>query len=68
MRSAWSKPCASFVYSSLDRGLRAGAATAHKQRLAPHKYPRWIWFVDELPKTATGKIQRFKLKEAAAQR
>jgi benzoate-CoA ligase len=34
-----------------------------KSRLAPYKYPRWIEFVDELPKTATGKIQRFKLRE-----
>ena len=33
-----------------------------KARLAPYKYPRWIEFVDELPKTATGKIQRFKLR------
>jgi benzoate-CoA ligase len=33
-----------------------------KERLAPYKYPRWIEFVDELPKTATGKIQRFKLR------
>ena len=33
-----------------------------KDRLAPFKYPRWIEFVDELPKTATGKIQRFKLR------
>ena len=33
-----------------------------KDRLAPFKYPRWIDFVDELPKTATGKIQRFKLR------
>ena len=31
-------------------------------QLAPFKYPRWIEFVDELPKTATGKIQRFKLR------
>jgi len=31
--------------------------------LAPYKYPRFIEFVDELPKTATGKIQRFKLRE-----
>jgi acyl-coenzyme A synthetase/AMP-(fatty) acid ligase len=34
-----------------------------KERLAPFKYPRWIEFVPELPKTATGKIQRFKLCE-----
>lgn len=33
-----------------------------KQRLAPCKYPRWIEFVGELPRTATGKIQRFKLR------
>jgi benzoate-CoA ligase family protein len=39
-----------------------------KARLAPYKYPRWFHFVVELPKTATGKIQRFKLRrgEAAA--
>jgi benzoate-CoA ligase len=34
-----------------------------KERLAPHKYPRRIVFVDDLPKTATGKIQRFRLRE-----
>jgi benzoate-CoA ligase len=34
-----------------------------KDKLAPYKYPRLIEFVPELPKTATGKIQRFKLRE-----
>jgi benzoate-CoA ligase len=34
-----------------------------KERLAPFKYPRVIEFLPELPKTATGKIQRFKLRE-----
>ncbi len=34
-----------------------------KERLVHFKYPRWVEFVDELPKTATGKIQRFKLRE-----
>nr|VFJ87406.1 MAG: benzoate-CoA ligase [Candidatus Kentron sp. H]VFJ88980.1 MAG: benzoate-CoA ligase [Candidatus Kentron sp. H]VFJ95718.1 MAG: benzoate-CoA ligase [Candidatus Kentron sp. H] len=33
-----------------------------KNNTAPYKYPRWVAFVDELPKTATGKIQRFKLR------
>jgi benzoate-CoA ligase len=33
-----------------------------KQKLAPYKYPRWIEFRSDLPKTATGKIQRFKLR------
>jgi len=32
-------------------------------KLAPFKKPRWVEFVRELPKTATGKIQRFKLRE-----
>jgi len=35
-----------------------------KAELASYKYPRWIEFLDELPKTATGKIQRFKLRDA----
>jgi benzoate-CoA ligase len=40
-----------------------GALQQHvKDRLAPYKYPRWIEFLNELPKTATGKIQRFKLR------
>ena len=52
--------------------LRAGARTEHlhdalkehvKQKIGPWKYPRWIEVVDALPKTATGKIQRFKLRE-----
>ncbi|HZF17514.1 MAG TPA: benzoate-CoA ligase family protein [Steroidobacteraceae bacterium] len=37
-----------------------------KSRLAPHKYPRWVEFLPELPKTATGKIQRFKLRDTAS--
>ncbi|MDQ6620167.1 MAG: benzoate-CoA ligase family protein [Pseudomonadota bacterium] len=42
----------------------AGELQRHvKAHLAPFKYPRWIEFIDELPKTATGKIQRFKLRE-----
>lgn len=53
--------------------LKAGAQASEadlkafvKERLAPYKYPRQIEFVDELPKTATGKIQRFKLREIEA--
>jgi benzoate-CoA ligase len=37
-----------------------------KDRLAPYKYPRSIEFITELPKTATGKIQRFKLRDSEA--
>jgi len=54
--------------------LRPGATTAGlqemlkehvKQKIGPWKYPRWIDVVESLPKTATGKIQRFKLREGA---
>jgi benzoate-CoA ligase len=55
--------------------LKAGAQASEevlkafvKDRLAPYKYPRQIAFIDELPKTATGKIQRFKLRELEARR
>jgi benzoate-CoA ligase len=37
-----------------------------KDRIAPYKYPRAIAFVPELPKTATGKIQRFRLRDREA--
>ena len=36
-----------------------------KDQLAPHKYPRDIRFIAELPKTATGKIQRFRLRDGS---
>jgi 2-aminobenzoate-CoA ligase len=39
-----------------------------KAQIAPYKYPRAVEFVDELPKTATGKLQRYRLRaEAPAQ-
>jgi benzoate-CoA ligase len=55
------------AYVVLKAGQQATAddLRAHvKERLAPYKYPRWIEFASELPKTATGKIQRFKLRAA----
>ncbi len=40
------------------------ALVAHcKAELARYKYPRWLRYVDALPKTATGKIQRYKLRD-----
>jgi benzoate-CoA ligase len=55
--------------------LKAGAQATDdelqafvKDKLAPYKYPRRIEFLAELPKTATGKIQRFKLRELEAAR
>jgi 4-hydroxybenzoate-CoA ligase len=47
-------------------GVETAALQAHVKAIAgPWKYPRWIDFVDDLPKTATGKIQRFKLRAPA---
>jgi benzoate-CoA ligase len=42
--------------------LRVDLQNLVKSRLAPYKYPRWVEFVDDLPKTVTGKIQRFRLR------
>ena len=56
----------------LKNGAAASAALEDELKgfvkgvLAPYKYPRFIEFVAELPKTATGKIQRFKLREKEA--
>ena len=49
-----------------DDDLARAIADHAKAMLAPFKCPRWIAFLDELPKTATGKIQRFKLREESA--
>jgi benzoate-CoA ligase len=60
------------AYVVLKTGQAASAGLAEelrqhvKSRLAPYKYPRWIEFIDELPKTATGKIQRYKLRQLSA--
>jgi len=56
------------AYVVLKAGVAGSAKLAQelqehvKRRLARYKYPRWIEFIEELPKTATGKIQRFKLR------
>jgi benzoate-CoA ligase len=66
-REGLTKPCAFVV---LKPSCRVGIEELQqhvKSRLAPYKYPRWIEFVTALPKTATGKVQRFRLRELAAQ-
>jgi benzoate-CoA ligase family protein len=45
-----------------DPALTGELMALCKKTLAPYKYPRWVEYVPELPKTATGKIQRFKLR------
>lgn len=49
-----------FDESSLD-----GLIEFVKEKIGMWKYPRWVVVVDDLPKTATGKIQRFKLRESS---
>jgi benzoate-CoA ligase family protein len=49
------------VHAALEDELKAFV----KDKIAHYKYPRWIEIVPELPKTATGKIQRFKLRQQA---
>jgi benzoate-CoA ligase family protein len=59
------KPKAFVVLKVADKACEelARALQEHcKQKLAAYKYPRWIEFRTDLPKTATGKIQRFKLR------
>jgi benzoate-CoA ligase family protein len=62
------KPKAFVVLKSADKASAdfARALQDHcRKSLAMYKYPRWIEFRTELPKTATGKIQRFKLRAEA---
>jgi benzoate-CoA ligase len=60
------------AYVVLADGREPSPALAHelqdfvKQNAARHKYPRAVIFVDSLPKTATGKIKRFELRNRAA--
>ena len=44
---------------------RTSCRTSPRREIAPYKYPRAIEFVDELPRTATGKLQRFRLRQDA---
>jgi benzoate-CoA ligase len=62
--------CKAFVV--LKKGQVPGNGVAEelkafvKARLAPFKRPHYVEFVEELPKTATGKIQRFRLRERSS--
>jgi len=60
------KPMAFIVLKpdeQMDDALLAALKAQVKDNVGAWKYPRWLQVVDELPKTATGKIQRFKLRE-----
>ena len=47
-----------------ERALFEELKSLVKKTVGPWKYPRWIKYVDELPKTASGKIQRYLLRDA----
>ena len=51
-----------------DEAMERELKVFMRDKIAPYKHPRWITFVSELPKTATGKTQRFKLRNAALAR
>ncbi|WP_349364952.1 MAG: benzoate-CoA ligase family protein [Roseitalea porphyridii] len=60
------KPKAFIVLKSAQAGCDPEELKTFVQdKIGKWKYPRWIETVDDLPKTATGKIQRFKLREVA---
>ncbi len=60
------KPKAFIVLKSAQAGCDPEELKTFVQdKIGKWKYPRWIEMVDDLPKTATGKIQRFKLREVA---
>ena len=62
------KPKAFVVLKSQDKAgeaLKLALQDHCREKLATFKYPRWLEFRAELPKTATGKIQRFKLRAEA---
>lgn len=66
-RSSLIKPKAFVVLKpgiSGSEELAAELVTHCRQQAAEYKRPRWIEFVDDLPKTATGKIQRFRMRES----
>jgi 2-aminobenzoate-CoA ligase len=48
-----------------DDAQRAALQDHVKAVIAPYKYPRALHFVDELPRTSTGKLQRFRLRQPA---
>jgi benzoate-CoA ligase len=53
-----------FVQARADRGAAQKAAEAEcEARLPRHKRPKWIHAVEQMPRTATGKVQRYKLRE-----
>jgi 2-aminobenzoate-CoA ligase len=49
-----------------DDTLVAELQAFTKERIAPYKYPRAIEFIAALPRTSTGKVQRFKLRDTSA--
>ena len=49
--------------NSIAAAAQRAAQVACERMLPRHKRPKWVRAVDELPRTATGKVQRFRLRE-----
>ena len=60
---------AAFIMPAAAGALTAEAVKEYaRARISPYKVPKYIWFVDEFPLTASGKIQKYRLREMAAER
>jgi len=60
------KPCAFVVVKDdvqASTKLKDDLKALARSQLAIYKYPRWINFIDQLPRTSTGKIQRYRLHD-----
>ena len=69
-RDGLTKPAAFVVLQAGEQATPALASELQRfvrERLAEYKRPRWVEFLPELPKTATGKIQRYRLRELSGQ-
>ena len=66
-RDGLTRPLAYIVTKANTAGLAAELLEACARQLPKHKRPRWVEVVPELPKTATGKVQRYRLRQAAPQ-
>ena len=66
-RDGLTRPCAYVVANGESGGLAAELLESCAQQLPRHKRPRWVEVVPELPKTATGKVQRYRLRQSAPQ-
>lgn len=60
---------AAFIIPTVPDGLTSeGVREYARARISPYKVPKYVWFVSEFPLTASGKVQKYRLREMAAER